>query len=133
MRNNNNLEIKKIGDESKATVVRRYGGRLIPELSPTEKGELKPTPSWWKDHFQYITENNLVDFEQASKITGNKFCYLKNEVAMLELALQMWAVNRVISFVPQKGDPFTLLSTPDLVDTNVVLSCGFQVCFSNLI
>lgn len=49
---------------------------------------------------------------------------------MLELALQMWAVHQLLQYTPKIGNGFTLHSTPDLVDLNIALSCGFQVCNS---
>lgn len=45
--------------------------------------------------------------------------FLKNEAALLELALVNWAM----SFVTKKG--FTPMTTPDLARTNVVEACGF--------
>jgi seryl-tRNA synthetase len=36
-----------------------------------------------------------LDFENASKLTGNKFVFLKNEAALLEMALCSWALNFV--------------------------------------
>ena len=49
-----------------------------------------------------------MDFASASKLTGSKFVFLKNEAAMLELALCNWALN----FVARKG--YTAVSTPDI-------------------
>lgn len=62
----------------------------------------------------------MFDFQSASKITSNKFVFLKNEAALLELALINWATN----LVAKKG--FTPMTTPDLARTHIVEACGFQ-------
>jgi len=62
----------------------------------------------------------LIDLESAAKVSGQKFYYLKNAAALLEVALINWSLNHVVS----KG--FTPLSTPDLARTEVVQACGFQ-------
>lgn len=51
---------------------------------------------------------DLMDFANASKLTGSKFVFLKNEAAMLELALVNWAMTKVA----KKG--FTPITTPDI-------------------
>jgi len=51
---------------------------------------------------------DLMDFANASKLTGSKFVFLKNEAAMLELALVNWAMTKVA----KKG--FTPFTTPDI-------------------
>lgn len=78
----------------------------------------------WRDHLALGTspEWDLIDFEQASLVTGSKFCFLKRDAALLELALQTWAINKLVG----KYD-FELLATPDIVLNNVAQSCGFQV------
>ena len=64
-----------------------------------------------KSHLQIGEEFDLFDFHSASMITGNKFVFLKNEAALLELALINWATN----FVAKKG--FTPMTTPDIART----------------
>ena len=51
---------------------------------------------------------DLLDFANASKLTGSKFVFLKNEAAILELALCNWAMNKVTKrgYVP--------ITTPDI-------------------
>ena len=73
-----------------------------------------------KGHLEICADYDLADFENASKLTGNKFVFLKNEGAMLEMALCNWAFN----FVAKKG--FVPITTPDLVRQNVVEACGFR-------
>jgi len=71
-------------------------------------------------HLQIGKEWDLIDLESAAKVSGQKFYYLKNAAALLEVALINWSLNHVVS----KG--FTPLSTPDLARTEVVQACGFQ-------
>jgi seryl-tRNA synthetase len=80
-------------------------------------GEKRKTSG--KGHLEIGQEFDLFDFQGASKITGNKFVFLKNEAALLELALINWATNEVVKrgFIP--------LTTPDLARTPVVEACGF--------
>lgn len=73
-----------------------------------------------KDHLDIGKEFGLFDFESASKITGSKFVYLKNEAALLELALINWAMKKI----SEKG--FTPVTTPDLAKIDLARSCGFQ-------
>ena len=49
-----------------------------------------------------------MDFNNASKLTGNKFVFLKNEAALLELGLSNWVLN----LVAKKG--FVPITTPDI-------------------
>jgi seryl-tRNA synthetase len=63
---------------------------------------------------------DLLDFANASKLTGSKFVFLKNEAAMLEMALCTYAMNKVV----KRG--FTPVTTPDIARQSVVEACGFQ-------
>ena len=72
-----------------------------------------------KSHLEIAKEFDLLDFKAASKLSGSKFVFLKNEAAQLEVALISWAQNLLI----KKG--FTPLSTPDIANTMVLEACGF--------
>lgn len=62
---------------------------------------------------------DLFDFANASKLTGSKFVFLKNEAAMLEIALCSYAMTKVM----KRG--FTPFTTPDIARQQVVEACGF--------
>ena len=49
-----------------------------------------------KSHGELIEELGLGDFENAAKISGNGFYYLFGDLALLELALQRFAVDILI-------------------------------------
>jgi len=73
-----------------------------------------------KDHLKLGETLDLIDFEAAANVTGSKFYYLRNEAALLELALVNYSMSKAVS----KG--FTPMITPDLVRTEVLEKCGFQ-------
>jgi len=48
-----------------------------------------------KEHWELAETLNLLDMEQAAKVSGSRFYYLKNELALLQQALMMWAFREV--------------------------------------
>ena len=62
---------------------------------------------------------DLLDFESASKLTGSKFVFLKNEAALLELGLLNFAMQKAAKH------GFTPVVTPDIARQQVVEACGF--------
>lgn len=68
-----------------------------------------------------ITESlDLIDFERATKVSGAKFYYLKNELVFLEQAL----INYVLGIALKHG--FTPFTTPDLAKKEVLEGLGFN-------
>lgn len=94
-------------DESENREIERYGEP--PKFDFIAKG-----------HEEIMKDLDLVDFERASKVTGSKFYYLKNEGAMLELALVQFAFNKLI------GKGFVPFLTPDLARDKVLEGIGFN-------
>ena len=72
------------------------------------------------DHLSLGKKYDLFDFDSGAKITSSKFVLLKNEAAMLELALVNWAID----YVRQKG--YTFMITPDVCKTSIIEGCGFM-------
>ena len=72
------------------------------------------------DHLKIGEELNLLDFETAAEVTGGKFYYLKNDAALLELAL----VNYAMDVVCRRGYQPHL--TPDLARPAVMEAIGFN-------
>lgn len=72
-----------------------------------------------QSHLDVALRHDLVDFENAARVAGNKFYYLRNEGALLELALVNWAMT----LAAQSG--FTVMTTPDVAREEVVAGCGF--------
>jgi len=59
-----------------------------------------------KSHGELAEALDMVDFEDAAKIAGTGFYYLKGELALLDHALQRFAIDHLM----KKG--FTLVETP---------------------
>jgi len=72
------------------------------------------------DHVQLAEINDLIDFDRATKVSGAKFYYLKNELALLEFALIQYALSTVIKY------GFTPMITPDLAKREVLEGLGFN-------
>lgn len=83
-------------------------------LGPT-KFDFKPL-----DHVELAEKHDLIDFDRATKVSGAKFYYLKNEAALLEFALIQYALEIVMKhgFIP--------FSTPDLAKREVLEGLGFN-------
>ncbi|HAV11032.1 MAG TPA: serine--tRNA ligase [Candidatus Moranbacteria bacterium] len=73
-----------------------------------------------KNHEEIMKKLDLADFERAAKVSGSKFYYLKNEGALLELALVNFAMEKLF----QKG--FVPVITPDLARNSVIEGIGFS-------
>ena len=73
----------------------------------------------FRDHMQIAQDSDLIDFECGARVTGSKFYFLKNEAALLEVALTQWALTRLRSrgFIP--------VTCPDLVQNRIIRGCGF--------
>src|SRR5438552_1668308 len=72
-----------------------------------------------KDHVALAEALDLVDFEAGSSVAGPKFYFLKNEGALLELALVQYAMRTLI------GEGYTPVITPDLARQEVLEGIGF--------
>ena len=73
-----------------------------------------------RDHLTLARDLDLVDFESAAKVSGQKFYYLKREAALLELALQRFALDKLLpsGFIP--------IVTPDVARPDVIEGLGFS-------
>jgi seryl-tRNA synthetase len=71
------------------------------------------------DHVDLAEQHNLVDFEGGARVAGHGFYFLKNEAALLEMALQQYALERLVR------EGFTPMITPDLARGDVLKGIGF--------
>lgn len=55
-----------------------------------------------KDHVQLGKNLDLIDSQQAAKVSGSRFTYLKNEAVLLQFALINWVVEILLKekFIP---------------------------------
>ncbi len=72
-----------------------------------------------KDHLDFATARDWVDFERGAKVAGAKFYYLKGDLALLENAITQFALD----FVLKKN--FTYLTVPHMVSSRVAAGAGF--------
>lgn len=100
-------EVKVSSDENDNPVVSTF-------LEPT-KFDFAPL-----DHEELAKKMDLIDFDRATKVSGAKFYYLKNELAVLEFALIQYALETAMKH------GFTPFSTPDLAKREVLEGLGFN-------
>ncbi len=72
-----------------------------------------------KDHLELAETLDLVDFKAGAKVAGSQFYYLKNEGALLELALIHYALDIL------RANGFKILFTPDLAKERFYLGTGY--------
>jgi len=73
-----------------------------------------------KDHVELGQSLDIIDFDTATRVSGTKFYYLKNEGVILELALVRYALDILL----RHG--FTLMTTPDVAKTEILEGIGFN-------
>lgn len=76
-------------------------------------------PTGAKDHVDFATARDWLDFERGAKVAGAKFYYLKGDLALLENALTQFALD----FITKKG--FTYMTVPHMVNTRTAEGAGF--------
>lgn len=96
-----------IGGEDASVTVRTWGEKPAFDFTPL-------------DHVDLAAKHDLIDFEAGARVAGSGFYFLKNEAALLELALVQYAARKAID----KG--FTLHTTPDLARDDVLSGIGFN-------
>ncbi|MCO6455210.1 MAG: serine--tRNA ligase [Pirellulaceae bacterium] len=72
-----------------------------------------------RDHVALGESLQLIDFEAGARIAGHGFYFLKNEAVLLELALQQYAVQLLLT------EGFTPVITPDLAYTEILQGTGY--------
>jgi seryl-tRNA synthetase len=92
-----------VGDESKFKIVGEFGDR--------KKGGI--------DHLDLAIKKSWVDFEGGAKVAGNKFYYLKGDLALLENAILQFSLDYVL----QKD--FNYMIVPHMVNSDVATGAGF--------
>jgi len=97
-----------VGKEDKDNLEIRQSGQ-IPKFGFTPR-----------DHVQLGQDLDLIDFDTATRVTGPKFYYLKNEAVFLELALTRYAMD----ILQKKG--FIPTITPDIAREEVLEGIGFN-------
>jgi seryl-tRNA synthetase len=73
-----------------------------------------------RDHLKLCQTLDLTNFEDAGKVSGERFVFLKNEAVLLEMALLNWAMDFLL------GKGFTPIATPDIVRDQIIDCTGFN-------
>lgn len=73
-----------------------------------------------KDHVEIGKALDLIDFEAGAKVSGQGFYFLKNEGVLLDMALQQFALGKLID------EGFTPVTTPDLARNQILEGIGFS-------
>ncbi len=73
-----------------------------------------------KDHVQLGQDLDIIDFDRATKVSGTKFYYLKNEAVFLEQALIMYTLNIL------RKHGFAPFTTPDVAREEILEGIGFN-------
>ena len=101
---NPHLDDVPVGGEEDSAEVKRYG-------------DCEKTGA--KDHLDFATARDWVDFERGSKVAGAKFYYLKGDLALLENAVVQYALD----LVTKKN--FTYMTVPHMVNSRTATGTGF--------
>jgi seryl-tRNA synthetase len=72
-----------------------------------------------KDHLSLGEQLGIIDLKRGAKVSGNSFYYLKNEAALLEMAVIRFAIDKV------RKAGFDFFITPDLVKEEAMIGTGF--------
>ena len=89
--------------------------KVVAQFGEPKTFDFKP-----KDHVDLCAALDLADFEAGTKVAGQKFYFLKNEAALLEVALVQYAMQTCV----KAG--FTPIVTPDLARVEVLEGIGFM-------
>ncbi len=99
-----------IGDDDGSNLAVAYGKTPLPTWSEG----FKPL-----DHVELAEKLDLIDFEGGARVAGAGFYFLKNEAVLLELALEQYALSKLV----RAG--FTPTTTPDLAKNDVLQGTGY--------
>lgn len=90
------------------------------EISSWPKSNPRPKHNFTAKHYHdLMVELDLVDMEKASKNSGSRFYYLKNDAVLLQFSLFNHALKKLVS----RG--FTPITTPDLVKYRPLYGTGY--------
>ncbi len=88
---------------------------VIKTVGEPIKFDFKP-----KDHLELGESLDIIDMERAVKVSGARFYYLKNEGALLEIALLRFALDKLM----EKG--FKFIIPPTIVNRDTMQKLGYM-------
>lgn len=97
-----------VGKEDKdSTAIKFVGNPTVFDFKP-------------KDHVELGEKLDLIDFDSATRVSGPKFYYLKNQAVILQMALERYAMDIVMKH------GFTPFITPDIAKEEILNGIGFN-------
>lgn len=100
-------DVKKGSNDTENDVIKTVGQPRSFEFAP-------------KDHLELGEKLGIIDVERAAKVSGARFYYLKNEGALLEIALLRYAMDKLIA----KG--FTPIVPPTMISKSTMKALGYM-------
>ena len=100
------LDTVPVGDPSKFKIIKKVG---------TPK-KLNFTPL---DHLEIGEALDIIDVQRGAKVSGTRFAYLKNEGALIELALIQFAMERLVK------EGFNPIFPPMLIRSEITKELGY--------
>jgi seryl-tRNA synthetase len=123
-------EVKDLGEQARAAQEQLQRAlALLPNLpdasapaGPEDEvvrvvGDVPAPPFEPRDHLQLAGER--IDMDRAARLSGSRFAYLKGDLALLELALVGWAMQKL------RGHGFEPVIPPVLVRERALYGTGF--------
>lgn len=94
------------GDESQFELIKEIGAKRIHNFKT-------------RDHLDLGQILNIIDVDSASKVSGSRFAYLKNEGVLLELALVQFAMDILMK------EGFSPVIPPSLIKFDITQKLGY--------
>ncbi|MBU0722699.1 serine--tRNA ligase [Patescibacteria group bacterium] len=95
------------------------GKSELENVEVERKGEPRVFDFEPKDHIALGKDLDIIDFERGVKVAGYRGYYMKNEGASLQMAIMMYAIEKLV----QKG--FVLMIPPTLVKEFALFGSGY--------
>lgn len=112
-------------EEEFSTLMSRVPNTLQPDVPIGDEEDSVEIKKWGEqnsgaiDHLDFAIKRDWIDFERGAKVAGTKFYFLKNDLALLEIAITQFALELVM----KKG--FTFLTVPHMVNSRTAAGAGF--------
>jgi len=107
------LFVPNVPDESVPVGKDSSGNIEIRKWGPVPKRDFTPL-----DHIALAKKHDLIDFERGAKVAGSRSYFLKNEAALLELAVLTYTFQKLV----KKG--YIPLIAPSLVKEFTMIGSG---------
>lgn len=85
-----------------------------------------------KTHIELAQNLDIIDFEKGAKVSGYRGYYLKNEGALLVMALMMYALNKMVEKGYQPIIPPTLIKNFALFGSGYFKGVDYDSNFDNI-